>query len=266
MTTPQIIRFEPHGPAGTGMVRLGDIPAETLTAGTPVQHGHSYLEAAEIGLSAGVWDCTAMTTRMGPYPVNEFMLVLEGEVTIVEATGRATTVRAGESFVLPKGLDCSWRQPGYMRKFYVIFDDAPGTMTRTTTQTAAVDRTTLSVILPDVAAPLAPLQVDPAPIVGTVPTQHARSWHTDPTGQWTVGVWDASPYTRKVVPSNRYELMHLLEGSVTLEDGQGGAQTFRAGDTFLVPLGAPNGWKSSEYVRKIYCIFQPEAAAAAMRA
>lgn len=259
MTVPQIARFEPHGPAGKGLARLEDIPPEVLTAGKPVQHGHSYLEVPEIGLSAGVWDCTAMTTRMGPYPVNEFMLVLEGEVTIVEASGRETTVSAGQSFILPKGLECSWKQAGYMRKFYVIFDDASGL--------AAADPAALSVILPDPGTPLAPIPVDPALILGALPTQQAKSWHTDPTGQWTVGTWDATPYARKVVPSNRYELMHLLEGSVTLEDGQGNAQTFRAGDTFLVPLGAPNGWKSTEHVRKIYCSFQPKAvAAAALRA
>jgi uncharacterized cupin superfamily protein len=98
-----------------------------------------------------------------------------------------------------------------------------------------------------------------------------RGWFEDLTGQWTVGVWDATPYERKVSPFPRHELMHLLEGSVTLTDGQGDAQTFTAGDTFFVPMGAPCGWKNAEYVRKIYCIFQPRvamgaAAAAAMRA
>lgn len=255
MTASEIVRFEPHGPAGSGLVRWEDIPADQLAAGAPVQRGHGYLDAAEIGLSAGVWDCTAMTTKMAPYPVHEFMLVLEGEVTIVEAGGRRTTIRAGQSFVLPKGLVCSWEQPGYMRKFYVIFDDPSGA--------APADPAALSVIVPDPAAALAPVAVDPAPIVGDVPVQHACSLYTDPTGQWTVGIWDATPYRRKVVPSGRYELMHLLAGSVTLDDGQGRAQTFRAGDTFLVPLGAVNGWTSTEYVRKIYCIFQPKAAAAA---
>ena len=198
-----------------------------------------------------------MTTKMAPYPVNEFMLVLEGAVTIVEANGRATTVEAGRSFILPKGLPCVWQQTGYLRKFYVIFDDPSGLV--------PANPGALSVILPDVAAPLAPLAVDPAPIVGQLPVQHSRSWFTDLTGQWTVGVWDATPYERKVSPSGRYELMHLLEGSVTLTDGQGGSQSFKAGDSFLVPLGAPNGWRSTEYVRKIYCIFQPKTAAAAAK-
>jgi uncharacterized cupin superfamily protein len=263
VTTPKIVRFEPHGPAGQGLKRLEDIPAEVLASGTPVQRGHSYLEVPELGLSAGVWDCTPMTTRLAPYPVNEFMIVLEGAVTIVDAKGGETTVKAGESFILPKGLPCAWKQTGYMRKFYVIFDDASGLV--------PADPAALAVIRPDPAAALAPMTVDPAPIVGKLPKQHVRGWFEDLTGQWTVGVWDATPYERKVSPFPRHELMHLLEGSVTLTDGQGGAQTFTAGDTFFVPMGAPCGWKNAEYVRKIYCIFQPRvamgaAAAAAMRA
>jgi uncharacterized cupin superfamily protein len=257
VTTPTIIRFEPHGPAGGGLQRLEDIPAESLAAGSPVQRGHSYLEAKEHGLSAGVWDCTAMTTRFGPYPVNEFMIVLEGAVTIVEDGGKETTIRAGESFILPKGLPCSWKQEGSIRKFYVIFDDASGL--------ATADPAALSTIRLDPAAALSPIKVDPAPILGALPVQHDRNWFTDLTGQWTVGVWDATRYERKVMPFPRHELMHLLEGSVTLTDAEGNGQTFRAGDTFFVPMGTLCGWRSAEYVRKIYCIFQPSAAAAAAK-
>jgi uncharacterized cupin superfamily protein len=57
-------------------------------------------------------------------------------------------------------------------------------------------------------------------------------------------------------------LMHLIEGSVTLIDEHGKAQTFKAGDTFFVPLHNRNEWKCDGYVRKIYCIFQPNAATA----
>jgi uncharacterized cupin superfamily protein len=88
MAGGKIIRFEPRGPAETGLVRWPDIPPEALTAGTPVQRGHTYFEDKAIGLSAGVWDCTAMTTRLEPYSVNEFMIVLEG-------AARASSFRRG---------------------------------------------------------------------------------------------------------------------------------------------------------------------------
>src|SRR5262249_55472476 len=92
----------------------------------PVQRGHFALKDDKHGMSAGVWDCTAFTSKQGPYPVNEFMIVLEGSVTIVEADGRETTVNPGESFLIPKGLVCQWKQTGYLRKYFVIFDDASG--------------------------------------------------------------------------------------------------------------------------------------------
>ena len=106
MATGKIIRFEPQGQAGTGLVRWPDIPPATLTAGKPVQRGHVYFEDKASGLSTGVWDCTAMTGKLEPYSVNEFMIVLEGAVTIVDARDRAVTIKAGESFLIPKSLPC----------------------------------------------------------------------------------------------------------------------------------------------------------------
>jgi len=255
MATGKIIRFEPQGPAGTGLVRWPDIPPATLMAGTPVQRGHVYVEDKASGLSAGVWDCTAMTGKLEPYSVNEFMIVLEGAVTIVDARDRAVTIKAGESFLLPKGLPCVWRQDGYIRKFFVIFDDASGK--------APPDPAVLEVLRPDPQAALAP-SAGPAPevLASPPPTQRDKQYFADLAAQWTVGVWDSTAYHRKTISFPRHELMHILEGEVTLTEEGGPAQTFKAGDTFFVPLGTRCDWKTTGYVRKIYCIMQPKAVVA----
>jgi uncharacterized cupin superfamily protein len=258
MAATRIQRFEPFGPRGTaaasGFVRWPDIPAADLDSGNPVQRGHYYLEDSAHGLSAGVWDCTAMTTKPAPYPVNEFMIVLEGEVTIIDARAGAVTIEAGESFVIPKGLACQWHQPGYMRKFFVIFDDASGAAPR--------DPAALRVLRPDPRTALAPC-AGPAPelLLGAAPQQHEKLYFADLTGQWTVGVWDSTPYRRKTIPFPRHELMHILDGEVTITEDGHPPQAFKAGDTFFVPLGTPCDWTTTGYVRKIYCIFQPKAAA-----
>ena len=261
MTTGKIIRFEPQGPAGTGLVRWPDFPPGVLAAGKPVQRGHTYFEDKASGLSAGVWDCTAMTGKLEPYSVNEFMIVLEGAVTIVDARDRAVTIKAGESFLLPKGLPCVWRQDGYIRKFFVIFDDASGK--------APPDPAVLEMLRPDPQAALAPSN-GPAPelLASAAPTQRDKQYFADLTAQWTVGVWDSTAYHRKTISFPRHELMHILEGEVTLtEEGgpgeKGLPQTFKAGDTFFVPMGTRCDWKSTGYVRKIYCIMQPKVAAQA---
>jgi uncharacterized cupin superfamily protein len=259
MATGKIIRFEPQGPAGTGLARWPEIPAGELTAGKPVQRGHTYFEDKAIGLSAGVWDCTAMTGKLAPYAVNEFMFVLEGGVTIVDARGHAVTVKAGESFLIPKGMPCVWRQDGYIRKVFVIFDDSSGK--------APPDPAVLEVLRPDPQAALAPC-AGPAPdlLASAPPAQHDKQYFADLTGQWTVGVWDSTAYHRKTIAFPRHELMHILEGEVTLTEEGGPAQTFKAGDTFFVPMGTRCDWKSTGYVRKIYCIMQPKAAVGAKAA
>lgn len=258
MNSPSIIRFEPMGPGGE-LERWEDIPASELESGNPVQRGHFNLKDDKHGVSAGVWDCTAFTSKQGPYPVHEFMVVLEGSVTIVEADGRETTVNPGDSFVIPKGLVCQWKQPGYLRKYFVIFDDVSGMKPD--------NGTALHVLRPD---PLAKLTASTPPaaelLLSGIPAQHAHEYFADMTGQWSVGVWDTTAYWRKPIPFPRHELMHILEGTVTLTDGDGNQRKFEAGDTFFVPLGAICDWRCEGYVRKIYCIFQPRAVAAQTKA
>ena len=255
MTDARTVKFEGHGPGGR-MDTWNSIGKDSLAAGspTPTDRGHFYLDEKAIGLQAGVWDCTAFTSKEGPYPVNELMHLLEGSVTIVEKGGQETTINAGETFIIPKGLVCAWKQPGYVRKFFVIFDDKSGAK--------AKDPSKLHVIKVDTKAPLGSMELpDTSMFVGPVPTQTVKSWFDDASGQMTVGVWATTPFTRKVAPFPRYELMHLLEGEVTIGDGQGGGQTFKAGDTFLVPEGAPCAWSNKVPVRKIYTIFKAKAAA-----
>lgn len=259
MTQPRITRFEPMGPAGKGLEEWDPIDPKDLLAGEPVQRGHVYYEDADTGLTAGVWDCTPMTGKMEPYAVNEYMHVLEGSVTMVHEDGHEETIRAGESFVVPKGTVCSWKQTEYMRKFFVIFDDPSGIV--------ASDPVKLRVIRPHAAGPaegLAESEIaDSSIFLSGVPTQHEHTYFEDPTGQMIVGLWESTPFERAVAPFNRCELMVLLDGGMTLTDGDGVGHDFRAGDAVFVPEGAPCGWRSTEDVRKFYCIFMKRQTGAA---
>ena len=99
-------------------------------------------------------------------------------------------------------------------------------------------------------------------LISGKPVQHGHDWFVDPTGQWSVGVWDSTAYHRKQAPFPRYEMMSLLEGAVTITDDKGKVQHFKAGDTFFIEQGAVSDFKTDGYVRKFYCIFQPKKAAA----
>ena len=243
MSKPSIIPFVPDCP----MEAWDDFPAEDIVSGSASQNGHIWFEDKALGLSAGIWEQAANESRWMDYPVNEFMTVLEGEVVIVEE-GRTVSVKAGESFIIPKGLRCRWTQPGHVRKFFVIHDESSGLKNAGPLRTIKIDPQVQAE--PSTPPPLAML-------LTPVPVQHAHEYFADATGQLTIGVWDTTGYTRKLIDFPRHELMHLIEGSVTMIDDEGREQTFTAGDTFFVPMGTPNSWNSKGYLRKIFVIFQP---------
>ena len=245
MAKPQIIPFDRSAP----LVPWDDFPEGEIVSGTRQQNGLMLFEDKAHGLSAGIWEQGANESRWIDYPVNEFMTVLEGEVVIVEED-RTVSIKAGESFIIPKGLRCRWTQPGHVKKFFVIFEDASGLKNDGPLRTLKIDP---AVTLDPSTPPAAAMLLSP------VPVQHAHDYFTDATGQLHIGVWDTTGYHRKLIDFPRHELMCLLEGSVEFEDDKGVTQRFSAGDTFFVPLGTPNSWRSEGYLRKIFVIFQPSS-------
>lgn len=244
MSKPSIIAYDRNAK----MEPWPEFPENEIASGTRAHSGLNWLEERAHGLTSGIWEQEANESHWINYPVNEFMMLLEGEVVIVEED-RTISIQAGESFIIPKGLRCRWTQPGYVKKFFVIFDDASGQENIAPLHTIKIDP---NVGLTPSIPPSADILLSPAP------SQHTHDYFKDVTGQFNVGVWDTTGYHRKLIDFPRHELMHLIEGSVTFTDDQDHSQTFRAGDTFFVPMGTPNSWKSEGYLRKIFVIFQPK--------
>ena len=115
------IRFSPNGPEG--WQQLPDLALEhaDLIEGLPVGRDHTYFARPERGVRSGIWRCGPYTEHYDDYPADEFMLILEGEVTL-EAEAFSETYRKGDSFLVPKGFRGIWRQPVSMLKFYVIVE------------------------------------------------------------------------------------------------------------------------------------------------
>ena len=247
MAKPAILRLDAHAP----LEIWPDFPESEIAAGTRASIGHRFFDDKVIGLSVGIWEAEANLGRWMHWPVHEFMVILEGEVIIVEEE-RETVIGPGESFFIPKGRRCIWNQSAYAKKFMVLFDGLPGSGTDGAREVIKID--------PTVA--LSPSTPPPAELLhSSVPKQDEFVYFQDAKGQLSVGVWQTTGYHRKLIDFPRHELMHLLEGSVTFSDDEGRSQSFKAGDTFFVPMGTPNAWKSEGTLRKIYCIIQPNQAA-----
>ncbi len=244
-----IIRFNPEGPSGRGLEPMAEITPDRVEEGSASELCHNYYTSPSGLLTAGIWKCTAHTLKFGPYPVDEFMLVLDGSVNIVHEDGHEEIFRAGDAFVIPKGLRCQWKQTESIHKIYVILDD-PETPIPDEPVSNRVIRLSASEGLKELELS------NPESFEGGTPIQEDRSAFEDKTGCFFVGTWTCSPMRRKAQRFGRIELMCLLEGGMTLTDDTGAEHSFTAPDVLLELPDTVSAWTSTKDVRKYYCIFE----------
>ena len=77
------------------------------------------LQSADKLVSSGLWECTAGRFNW-TFEWDEFVHVLEGEVTISEDGGDTYTLRAGDFAHFPIGLKTEWHVPKYVKKVFTL--------------------------------------------------------------------------------------------------------------------------------------------------
>jgi uncharacterized cupin superfamily protein len=90
----------------------------TSDPGAPVEQSHVAFTNDAGTMTVGLWICEKADFGMEPFPVHEFVRVLEGEAFIAEPDGTEHHVTAGSCFFIPKGTQCHWRIPKYIKKYY----------------------------------------------------------------------------------------------------------------------------------------------------
>ena len=228
------IRLHPMGPPGVGM--KGDE--------TEKEHVYHSSAANEL-ISAGVWQHAPYTEGPATPNYSEFMLYLDGSVTLIDSEGREDTFKAGEASLVPRGVEYTWKQTEPIRKYWVIFD---------VVETKEAKR------------PKSYIRFDPnVELKGEGGRTKEHMYYAANEEKISAGVWEAQPQTSP--PSdyhtpNYTELMYILEGSVTLEDKAGREDTFKAGDAVIVPRGVAYKWKQSEYIKKYWVIYDVDPSSA----
>lgn len=173
---------------------------------------------------------------------DEFVIVLAGELRL-ESAGQDAVVKAGRSIVLPSGLGFGWRAAAGTLAVIVACPAASGTAG--------------GLVPIDEGAPLQPSNPPLAELlVGPTPACRNHSDYRSANGEFICGTWDSTPYHRRPMPYRHIELMHLLEGSVTLKDASGSV-TFSKGDVLLAARGAQCAWISEVHVKKVYATHKP---------
>ena len=93
-----------------------DLDADDFQSDLPEQHWHLYHENMSPNLIVGVWTTTSMQEKFGPYPGDEFMCILEGQVEMIDREGGKTLIKEGQAFCVRNGVTASWKQNGFLGK------------------------------------------------------------------------------------------------------------------------------------------------------
>ncbi|MBI3866382.1 MAG: cupin domain-containing protein [Planctomycetia bacterium] len=95
-----------------------------IEEGTPKALGCVLTQSQDKLVSSGFWSCTAGKFRW-TFSWDEFVYILEGEVTIREEGGATHTLKAGDSAHFPRGLTTHWHVPKSVRKFFTLRTPEP---------------------------------------------------------------------------------------------------------------------------------------------
>jgi len=174
-----------------------------------------------------------------------WMVAVEGKVTLGDARG-TTTLEAGQSCVVASGTPFVWSASASATLLYMHY--LPG---------GNQGQGIVPILNDSDLAPSNPPSADL--LIGATPSCRSHTSFRSSDGEFTCGIWDSTPYHRHAMYYRHFELMVLLQGSVTFVDEQDRSATFHTGDIFLLEQGARCSWESREDVVKIFALYRPIA-------
>lgn len=226
--TATVIRFDPNGPNG-----LQEWPAmdpDELETDVPVQRGHHYHRVESIGLEVGVWDCTPFTAKESAYPVDEYMLFLDGGLTMVLPDGEEVEIKAGDAFIIPKGFVCKWKQHSFVLKYFMILDSP----------VPEADNPSLKrITVPDLTQP-----------AGSVDVAETRTDFVNAAGTMSVNVSNYGAMSQPSLKMSANNLVTVLQGTLILNDGKE-SHSFGKGETAYIHQGGTVGWSTTAGTRLV---------------
>ncbi len=84
----------------------------------------------------------------------------------------------------------------------------------------------------------------------------SKHYYKDPSGVFVTGFWSAE-WGKVEINYAKDEFCVILEGEVRVIDASGHAETYRQGDSFVIPNGFTGFWETVKPVRKFFATYQP---------
>lgn len=94
--------------------------ADILVSPAPTCRNHRMHVRDDIKVRAGVWDSTPYERVFIEQKEHELMHITQGDVTFSDSEGRNEVYTAGETFLVPKGVNGKWTSTVHVSKIYAV--------------------------------------------------------------------------------------------------------------------------------------------------
>lgn len=99
------------------------VPPTAILSGFADEMGSVHFESPDGSLVIGTWQATPYAEMLS-YPTGtEYSLIVSGKLAITNPDGSIETFEAGESYILPAGVEVRFEVLETMRKVYVLITD-----------------------------------------------------------------------------------------------------------------------------------------------
>ena len=118
---PELIPLYPEDVKKESLAEIPPFP-EDERAG-PQSNWMTVLHSGEV--TVAVYESTPVLIEIKePFPYDEYVHVLEGEVTLTDLDVNENTFKAGENFLVPKGFLGTWNMTTHYREMVVVETNA----------------------------------------------------------------------------------------------------------------------------------------------
>ncbi|NQV45714.1 MAG: cupin domain-containing protein [Rhodospirillales bacterium] len=95
-------------------------------------------------------------------------------------------------------------------------------------------------------------------VSGGTAEERGHLFFTNKAGNVRAGVWECTPCTEHMTDYPFDQCCFVLEGTCTITDESGHAETFKPGDAFAIPRGFNGDWYMPERYKNYFITVEPE--------
>ncbi|MBK0033180.1 DUF861 domain-containing protein [Erwinia sp. S43] len=209
-----------------------------------IERAFYYSKNEQHGVYSGFANLRDFSQQIDAFDADLWLIVIGGRLTLRLSNGDEITANAEDSLVIPRGAQFALRSEAGTRVWFSAYQPEAIADGHSDAQPFKVDA---DVELGLIDGPAADLISS-----AERPTVHRRVLYLSADGKFSVGIWQATPYTRRQAAFGDYELMYPVQGEIELSNALGESFVYGPGQGVAVNRGVSNAWHSTGLVKKIY--------------